>query len=48
MNTGLVIGIVVAVLLIVALIGLAAIRTDRPRADLWAASRIDENWQEEL
>ncbi len=29
-------------------IGLAAIRTDRPRAALWAASRIDEDWQQDV
>jgi chaperone required for assembly of F1-ATPase len=29
-------------------IGLAAIRTDRPREALWAASRVDEDWQQDL
>ena len=29
-------------------IGLAAIRTDRPRPALWATSRVDEDWQQDL
>jgi len=29
-------------------IGLAAIRTDRSRAELWAASRVDETYQAEM